>query len=157
MKKGDKKYIFTEENINKLKRLNDKLKIEEKRIYKFSFQLEESVNKMKTEKLIDDFNIYQEVSLHSSNADCNKRHKVQEGDPIWTDRTFNLFFHNKDDIFYTENWNELVSEHPLGGIEFCYTMHCICFHSCLNWQDLIDVDEAWIELKVDYQFVLRGV
>ena len=157
MNTGNSNRLFTEENINKLKRLNDKLKKEEQRIYKFSFQLEESVNRMKIEKKIDDYNIYQEFSLFSSNEDCNKKHKVVAGDPIWIDRTFNLFFYNKDDMFYSENWNELVPEHPLGGIEFCYTMHCICFHSCLTWQDLIDVDDIWIELKVNYQFGVKRI
>ena len=148
---------FNLEGIEKIKRLNDKLKKEEKRIYEFSFKLEYTLNKMIAEKQIDDYNVFQRIELFSSNAECNKRNKVTEGIPILNDETFNLFYFNNEDMFHTENWNELEPKHPLGKLEFCYTMHCLCFHSRLSWLDLINVDDVWIELKVEYQFVVKGV
>ena len=146
------KNIFSSQNIAKLTRLNEKLKKEETRIYAFSHRLDALLNKQKKDNLIDNYIIHQEVSLRSNNPECNKRHKVQEGIPFWKDQTFNLFYYNKEDMFYSENWNELVPEHPLGKIEFCYTMHCLCFHSTLSWQDLLDIDDVRIELNVAYQF-----
>ena len=81
---------FNLEGIEKIKRLNDKLKKEEKRIYEFSFKLEYTLNKMIAEKQIDDYNVFQRIELFSSNAECNKRNKVTEGIPILKDETFNL-------------------------------------------------------------------
>jgi len=152
-------FHFDKEAVERIKQLNDTLKKEEKRIYEFSLQLRRSLNFMKNEKQIDDFNIFQEYSLFSKNEECNKRNNVEEGDPIWMDKASSHFIHNKKehDLFFMENWNELAPEHPLGNLEFCYSMHCICFHSRLSWQDLIDVDDVWIELKVDYQFLVKMV
>ena len=146
------KKIFNEINILRIKHLNEKFKQEEKRIYQFSHKLEDSLNKQIKEKEIDDFSIVQSISLYSNNTNCNKRHHVKDGDPFWVDNSFNMFYYNKDDLFYSENWNELVPEHPFGGIDFCYSMHCICFHSILNWQDLLDIDEVRIVLSLSYQF-----
>ena len=157
MKTKETKFSFSEGNIQRLKALNIKLKNEEARILIFANHLQGLLEKQKNERIIDDFNFCSSLSVFSNNTACNKRNNVEHGDPIWIDKTYSLFLTRlgKEEILYSENWNEFHSDHPLGKEFFCYSMHCICFHSKLNWQDIVDIEDVWIELKVDYQFFVE--
>ncbi len=146
-------FIFSQTHINRIRSLNHKLKTEEERIRPFAMQLIDSLKKQVQEKQIDDFNIQQHLSFFSNNTACNKRHGVEEGDPFSEEKGFLLFGEQTEDMFYSDNWNELPKGHTLADELFCYSMHCLVFHGSLTWQDIIDIDEVWIELKVDYQFI----
>ena len=157
MKSKNRKFRFTENNIQRIISLNLKLEKEEKRILQFAKELHTDINNKKKEKLIDDHNFRSRLSVFSKDALCNKRNKVEEGNPIWEDVTYTLFNEhiNDDDSFYIDNWNELPADHPLRSLFFCYSMHCIYSHSHLSWQDIIDIDFVDIALKVDYQFLIE--
>ena len=151
-----KKVRFYIENINKLRSLNDKLKKEEERIRPFAKQLFDVLNKQKTEKQIDDFNVWQElIVIINKGIHCSKCKNVAEKNPNMEKKDFLLFGEYTDERFYKDNWNELPKDHPLGNEFFCYTMHSLVFHSYVSWQDIIEIEEVWIELKVDYQFFVK--
>lgn len=60
-----------------------------------------------------------------------------------------------DDNFFNHNWNEFQFRegHPLQSIRMCYTMHSMVFDThILSWDDLLNVDNVWIEFHVDFQF-----
>ena len=145
--------ILTEENITKIKNLNTLLKKEEERIRIFADQLHLTLKKQKADKQIDDYNFDTCLQVFSENESCNKKHNVEEGDPFYEDKTYSLFRDFTDESFYTDDWNE--GEHSLRHLHFCYTMHCLKFHSNLSWQDLLDINYVWIDLKVDYQFFVE--
>ena len=149
--------IFTKENIEKIIHINDLLKKEEERILPFAQKLYASLEQSLEQKEIYDYNFNSNLQVYSLVDACNKRHNCEEGDYIYAE-SFSLFGkHNLDanDIFYTDNWNlYLKGDHPLANIPFCYSMHCICFHSGLSWQDILDIGFVWIDLKVDYQFMI---
>ncbi len=150
-------FSFSPINIERIKNLNSKLKKEETRIRLFANELNLKLKKQAQEKQIDDFNFEQSFCVFSNNADCNKRQYAEEGNPIWEDKTFLIFGEDpEEESFYNDNWNELHPPHPLAHLFFCYTMHCLIFHSQLSWQDIVDIDDVWIELKVDYQFFVEG-
>ena len=151
MKTTESKFSFSEGNSQSLKELNIKLKNEEIRIRIFANHLKGLLENQKSERKIDDFNFLSSLSVFSNNTECNKRNNVELGDPIWVDKSYILFL-KEDEILYLDNWNEFHSTHPIGKEFFCYSMHCICFHSHLEWRDILEIDEVWMELKVDYQF-----
>lgn len=128
-----KNIALTEENISKIKRLNELLKKEEERIKTFADQLHATIKKQITNRQIDDYNFDTCLQVFSSNEACNKRHNVEEGNPFYEDSAYTMFHDFTDDSFYTDDWNE--GEHPLRHLHFCYTMHCLKFHSNLSWQD----------------------
>jgi hypothetical protein len=132
------------------------LKVQEERIRHFAEGLKLTLKKQLEEKQIDDFNFDTLFCVFSSNAACNLRHHVEEGDPIWEDKAYTMYRDFTEESFYEDNWNELHATHPLGHLNFCYTMHCLVFHSKLSWQDIVDIDDVWIELKVDYQFFVEN-
>ena len=152
MKFKENEFYFSETDIQKIRELNNKLKKEESRILAFATQIHNSIGKLITDKVIDEFNFDTSLSVYSSNPECNKRNITREGNPFWEVKGFSLFNSFTDEVFYSDNWNELPKDHPLGNEFFCYSMHCIWGHSGLTWQDIVDIDAVWIDLKVDYQF-----
>ena len=155
MKSEIEKFTFSAINIEKIRNLNIKLKKEEDRVMVFARQLHDGLIGQKKENRIDDFNIHSSLAVFSSDSSCNKRNHVEKGDPIWEDPFFLLFGESTDDIFYTDNWNEQSVDSSLRNEFFCYSMHCVCFHSHLTWQDIVDIDIVYIELKIDYQFLIE--
>ena len=159
-------FVFSPDTIERIKSLNYKLKREEERIRHFARELKLTLKKQVAEKQLDDFNFRTRFCVFSSDAACNIRHQVEEGDPIWEDKSYTMYRDEQEESFYEDNWNEHhwneldLNEHhiphPLGHLFFCYTMHCLVFHSDLSWQDIIDIDDVWLELKVDYQFFVEN-
>lgn len=155
MVKNNDSFKFSKNDILKIRDLNAKLKQEETRIRAFADELSKTLTTLKGNKTIDDLNFECCLSIYTSNMACNKRHGFKEdGNPIY-EAPLLLFNYNTDAEFYTDNWNELPPEHPLGNEYFCYSTHCILFHAhALIWQDVLAIDCVWIDLKVDYQFII---
>jgi hypothetical protein len=150
-------FNFSQNNINRLKTLNIKSQKEEQRVKIFAEQLRNSLNKQKNDHIIDDFNFRSSIHFSSDNMDYNQRHSIDlaEGKPF-LEFPAALFSDRTSSTFYEYNWNKLwASDHPLANEYFCYTMHLLCFDGRLSWQDIVDINTIWIELKVDYQFFVN--
>jgi len=145
---------FTEEQIAKIKHLNELLKGEEKRVLLFSKKLQSSLDEMIEQKQMDDYKFISALALFSDNAECNKRNKKEEDAPIYVE-LLSIFTKTIDDCLFTNDWNELDSAHPLKQIHFCYSMHCIKFHSRFTWEDILQIDDVWFDIKVDYKFMVN--
>ena len=148
--KDNKKLLL--KNIDKIRTLNQKVVSEERRIRIFAAKLHEDLSKMRNGRFIDDFNFKTELCVLSYDPAYLKKKHLVEGDSIWEDKTYIMFHDFNDESRYSDNWNELPPEHTLGNEFFCYTMHCICFHSDLAWKDIIAIDDIWFDIKVEYQF-----
>ena len=142
---------FTEEQITKIKHLNDLLRKEEQRVRTFSLKTLGTLKEFISLGIIDDYNFDTVLDAYSENEACIKRNKLEEGEPIYKNYLC-IFKEETDECFFTDNWNELHAEHPLRHIPFCYSMHCIYSHSDLTWEDILQIDTVWIDVKVDYQF-----
>ncbi|WP_312420763.1 hypothetical protein [Epilithonimonas sp.] len=42
--------------------------------------------------------------------------------------------------------------HPFKDLHFGYLMHCLVFHSQLDFDDFMHIDDVWLELEVRLQF-----
>jgi hypothetical protein len=146
-----KKFTFTPEIIEKIISLDSKLRKEEQRIRVFADKLTTSLSIHKADNSIDDYNFSPTLQFFSSDAKCNKRNKVAEGNQFW-EISPTLYYDFTDKSIYDDNWNEYHGDHPLAKIPLCYSMHLIVFDSHLYWEDLLAVDMVWIDLEVDYQF-----
>ena len=55
---------------------------------------------------------------------------------------------------FFENWieegNSMTKVFP--QLHICYAMHIILYDSGLDWEDILAIDDVWLEIKVDYQF-----
>ncbi len=148
--------VLTKETIDKIIHINDLLKKEEERVRPFAEKLRAKLNASISENEIWDYNFRTNLAVFSGDVACNKRNMTTDGNPIYQEH-IGLYGKKQhgdtDEMFYSDDWNLYCpTGHPLHQIPFCYTMHCIAFHSHLTWQDILDIDCVWIELKVDYQF-----
>lgn len=147
--------VFTPENIQKIRTLNQKLELEEKRISSFYPVLKKHLDQLIASKQIDDYNILTRLLIFSHDDDCNKRNNVEFGDPICETAIWSFrWFLEKDRAILEENWNERRNDpsYPLAKEHFCYTMHSLAFDSDMCWEDIVCIDDVWLEFKVDYQF-----
>ena len=147
-------FEFTEEVIEKVRYLNEKLQKQELRVLPFIQKKLQKLGLMQEQQTIDDFNIDYVLMVFSDDDDCNKRNNVEEGDPIYKTYLPHLR-HDSNDMFFTDDWNELYATHPLRHLRFCYSMHCIYSHSELSWADIVQIDDVWINVKVDFQFMFN--
>ena len=144
-------FEFTEERIERVRLLNELLRKEEQRVRTFSLKTLGTLRELESVGMIDDHNFDTVLEAYSENEECNKRNKLEEGEPIYKDYLC-IFREETDDCFFTDDWNELYAEHPLRHLPFCYSMHCIYSHSELTWEDILQIDTVWMDVKVDYQF-----
>ena len=149
------KFDFTPEKVAKLQKLNDKIRLEEMRMKNFLLKNERLFGKWIKNGLIDDYNMLDtRLSLWSYEEEFNKKHRTQRGDSFFESMLAISIAHN-DQEFFDINWNEFSlrpCEHPLNSMYMCYTMHCIVFHSGVCLEDLLKVDDVWMEFNVDFQF-----
>jgi len=150
-------FVFTEQIISTLLQLNERLKKEELRIKPFWEKLVASLEQQVKDKVIDDYNLKSELAFFSDDKFYKRLYKECEGNPIWQDTTYLLFSNHKYEDhkeLYIDDWNEFGEDHPMAKIPFCYTMHCLVFHSPMAWEDILRIDDVWIELKVEHQFLI---
>ena len=152
MKTEKEDFNFSIDTINKIRNLNAKLKKEEERIRPLAKQLFDQLNKQKAEKQIDDFYVWQELSVMRDIIIYSKMKRVAEENLCMEKKMFLLFGEYTDTSFYKDNWNEFPKEHALGNEKFCYSMHCLIFQDYISWKDIAEINEVWFELKVEYQF-----
>lgn len=140
----------------RLERLNEKLRNEEKRLEQFYLRhLQPFREQLRSHGIVDDINVDYRLLVFSTSPLCNERHNVEEGDAIAEINFWSPEIIWSEANIMDDNWNELrsIPGHPLAGLHFCYTMHILAFDTpALTWEDIIDIDDVWLEIKTDYQF-----
>ena len=147
------KFLLTKDFVSKLEELNSKLKLQEQKIKKQSDKLWKSLNKQTEQKAIDDFEFNVSLSVYSNDKNCNKKYLVEIGNPFYKENNFLLFSENLEKCFYNDNWNENLN--PSIKFSFCYTMHCLIYHSKIELQDILLINEVSIDLNISHQFTLK--
>lgn len=151
----NKKFVFTEEVILKLKRINDILHEQAVRIRKQCDIIRAIQEKHLAEKGIDDYEF--QVEMHCWNKNYYvKWDKRFYGNPFYTNHILYLFGYEKEDMFFTDNWNEFEhSDHPLSREFHCYFFHHLYDHTNLAWEDILRIDKILIEVKAWNQFFIK--
>ena len=99
----------------------------------------------------DDFMYDVVISCFSS-----KDTSVEEGDSICDFEMINIddYFEDKNDIPH-EDWNLFHRIPEIKDIKMSYTMHCLCEHTDLTWQQIVDIDMIWWDFKIDFQRIVE--
>ncbi len=150
---------MTPQQIEKIRELNNKIRQEELRLRKQYFELKKHSENILGQNLMDDFNMSDfRVSVFSYDDVFNQKHKVETGDPFYESDLLSSGYLENEDMFF-QNWNETqyFGTDTLAQMYFCWTMHDILFHSHLDWEDILAIDDVWIEIKVDYQFWTKKI
>jgi hypothetical protein len=146
-------FEFNDGVYQKLERLNEMLLNEEKRIF-VQYRAIEANAKLLVEKvLIDDYNIEIRMSCWNENY-IRLIDPELDGDPFF--ETWNSFmgFQEKESyepIDFTER--SLTGDAPITKFDHCYSFHDLYYHHYdLTWFDICNIEEIWMDIKVDYQF-----
>jgi hypothetical protein len=146
-------FKLNDEAYKKIERLNEMLLNEEKRIF-IQYRAIEANAKLLVEKvLIDDYNIEIRMSCWNENY-IRLIDPELDGDPFF--ETWNSFmsFQEKESYEpsdFTER--SLTGDTQITKFDHCYSFHDLYYHhNDLTWFDICNIEEIWMDIKVDYQF-----
>ena len=146
-------YTLTEQQIEKINHLNHLLRKEQQWLLNFIRKTKELLSMNKHFDDTNDYSFQFVLKVFSDNLDCNQRNKVDQGKPIYMMRR-NLSVKETASFFLTDDWNSnylAIQSHVFSTFHFCYSMHCIAFHSGLSMEDILLIDSVRMDVKVDFQ------
>ncbi|MFV7235163.1 hypothetical protein [Flavobacterium sp. ZB4R12] len=148
----ESQFELTPKVCDKIVLLNEKLRQEEIRVFSQYRLIEKNCNLMVKNKVIDDFNIQVELEFWN-----NKHYKKYEpsiyGNPFFKSTDDFMGMQRGEVEYNSEPHNEHHDKAPFPEINHCYSFHSLYDHCReLTWFDLYNIDEVWMEIKVDYQF-----
>ena len=54
-------------------------------------------------------------------------------------------------LFKTDHTEAIQEGHPLNGFRHCYLFHDLINHTILSYQDIVDIEDIWIEVVITVQ------
>lgn len=157
----DKHFEWTQEVENKIMLINERLREEEIRIFTQYRQLEKECQIMVDNGDIEDFELEIEWSCWNENHYINYDESI-DGNPFYTNNSVGNFMTYQRNEEYVPNCHNTISSMDINLIPrnspIITEPHCYMFHHLydhchdLTWFDIYNIDEVWIEIKVDYQF-----
>ena len=152
----NRNFLFTDDNIGKLRKLNDILHKRETVIHAHANRLRKIQKEWVGNKWIDEYELECTMMLWNSKLDILD--PEFEGNPFHESSLihFGNTDNDVDEVFFTDNWNEFAHspDHPLSKEFHCYTFHHIYDHTVLSWSDIVEIDQVWIEIEVRNQFLI---
>ncbi len=150
-------FDWSDENIEKLRKINDLLHKKEAEVHKHANWLRSRHKEWMESKRIEDFEMQVQIKLYSS--EYERFHPGMKGKPFFIDKYLAGFGHKEDDpdnAFVNESWNEYAhSSNPIAKDYHCHTFHCIYDHTILSWEDIIKIEYIGIDIKVWNQFFVE--
>lgn len=160
----DKNFVFTDEAVHRLSRINSLLTEKGQAAYEHAVSLEKEIVKLmnQPDSFIMDYEMEFELSFF---ADKKYSHIPDlEGNPFYeytpiiyhklTDKE-SRDEHQMEWLFKTDHRETLREDHPLSGFSHCYLFHDLIDHSILSYQDLLDIEDIWIDVQLTIQNHIR--
>ena len=157
----DNEFVFTDDNVKRLNIINTLLTEKSEAAYQQAEKLENDVlTLMKNhDPFISDYEIQFKLSFFSekkySNIPDLQGNPFFECEPIW----FHKAGHgkesdknqHKDWLFKTDHTEVIHEGHPLYTFRHCYLFHDLIYHTILSYQDIVDIEDIWIEVVLRIQ------
>ncbi len=133
----------------KLLAINDLLAKQEIKIVERYQLLEKEVEELILQEKIHDYNLELTLQCFTSDKELNEKYKSEEGSPLF--QTFMNFESLQDKKTL---WNEyyLFRNSILESFLFCYTCYCILSHSPMLLNEILKIENVWINITVDFQW-----
>jgi len=155
---NNRSFAFNTNQIAQIKEIKQ-FAIKEKTAYELARDMEKHALKLmkKNQLVISDYEIDIHVQLFPSSKYAHV--ETMKNCPIVEFKLSNPF--TKGDLaegdysnwFFRNNHNEFnhLKDHPLKGHWHCWLFNQVYKDSILSWEDIIDVDEIWINVNLKYQ------
>ena len=163
----NEKFVWTEEAIERIRQLNQKIFDEEKLLYKEyearkkELEERESAN----DSFLTDYNLDMEINLSIYTFD-------DYVDGEWAEPTTGSIYDILNDRLCKKsgmiarmnyfdhdllNWNVMIGK---AGKYFendfiHYAFYCMYDHTSLAWEDILKINSIWSEVKIDYQRIIN--
>jgi len=157
----DMDFVFSEENIKRLSDINTLLTEKSEAAYHQAEKLENDVLALmqNNDPFISDYEIGFVVSLFSekkySNVPDLQGNPFYQWEPVWfykgkagkeTEKN-----EHKDWLFKTDHTEVIQEGHLLNNFNHCYLFHDLIYHTILSFQDIVDIEDIWLEVVLRIQ------
>jgi len=156
----NKEFVFSDNNINRLSVINALLTAKSEDAYQHAEKLENFVLSFmqNPDTFISDYELQFKLNFFSerkySNIPDLQGNPFFECEPIWfakadsneSDRKW-----HKDWLFNTDHTEVIHEGHPLYSFRHCYLFHDLIDHTILSYQDIVDIEDIWIEVVLTVQ------
>jgi hypothetical protein len=158
--KLNKEFMFSDENVKRLSDINAILQGKSELAYKQAERLEANIitDMQNSDPFISDYEIEFLLSFfaeqkysHIPNLQGNTFFECK---PIWfakADRSESERKEHKDWLFKTDHTEIIHEGHPLYNFRHCYLFHDLIDHTILSYQDIVDIEDVWIEVVLTVQ------
>lgn len=157
----DKEFVFSDDNIKRLSNINTLLAEKSEAAYQQAERMENDVLNLmnNNDPFISDYEIEFKLNFFSekkySNIPDLQGNPIFECDPIW-------FYkkemgkeseknEHKDWLFKTDHTKSFCEGHPLNNFHHCYLFHDLIDHTILSYQDIVDIEDIWLEVVLRIQ------
>jgi len=157
----DKEFVFSEENIKRLSNINTLLAEKSEAAYQQAEKLENDVltSMQNPDTFISDYEIEFKLSFFSERKYAHipdlQGNSFFEYEPIWFNKAGTGKESEKDqhkNWLLKEDHTEVIHEgHPLCTFHHCYLFHDLIYHTILSFQDIVDIEEIWLEVVLRIQ------
>lgn len=144
--------ILTPTQKQRFSTINEKIRAEEVKARAYLLQLCTSLDVQVKEGMLDDYEFATHFSVFSNDEDFCKNKEVEVGDSFY--RTSSYTLSPEDDEFFNMDWyvSGMAGIEQLKDFHFGYLMHCLIDHTDLQLEDILAIDDVWIEIIVQHQF-----
>jgi hypothetical protein len=156
----NKQFEFSADNINRLKNINNLLFKKSLVAYQTAETFENNILAMMRQagSFISDYEIQFQFEYFSevkySLIPSLQGNPFFEHEPIFyhkADRPKPEIEQAKDWLFNTSHTEFIREGHPLNNFTHCYVFHDLIYHTILSYQDIIDIEDIWIEVQLRLQ------
>lgn len=158
----DRDFVFTEVAIKQLSELNSLLAEKGEAAYEHAEILEKEIVSLmqKSDSFIMDYEIEFDISFFAENKYSHipdlEGNPFFECKPIMYPKLIDRekrgeSDNHKDWLFKTDHRETFYEGHPLSGFSHCYLFHDLIDHSILSYQDLLDIEDIWIDVELTIQ------
>ena len=151
----NEEFVFSDENVKRLSVINSLLAEKSEAAYQLAEKFENDLilEMQKPDTFISDYEIQFKVNLFSekkySTIPDLQDNPFFEYEPIWFAKA-NTW--NESDIKWHKDWlfkmdhTEVMEGHALYSFSYCYIFHDLIYHTILSYQDIVDIEDIWIEV-----------
>jgi hypothetical protein len=155
----DLDFVFSEENIKRLSDINTLLSEKSEAAYQQAERLEKYVLNLmhNNDPFISDYEIEFKLCFFSekkySRIPDLQGNPIFEHEPIWFYKTEmgKEADEHKDWLFKTDHTELFHEGHPLNNFHHCYLFHDLIYHTILSYQDIVDIEDIWLEVVLKIQ------
>lgn len=158
----DGDFVFSDESIKRLSDLNSLLTEKGEAAYEHAEMLEKEIVSLmkKPDPFIMDYEIEFDISFFAENKYSHipdlEGNPFFECKPIMYQKLIDREKRgesekHKDWLFKTDFRESFHEGHPLSGFSHCYLFHDLIDHSILSYQDLLDIEDIWIDVELTIQ------